>query len=586
MRSKRSWVIALAILWVAAVQTDASAQDEYYRYFKEERPLTIVPDQVAIFTPSGGAALSAQSAASWGVSPTDIAPHPVADWTIAKIANPTTRSGDRRVVVAAMADENPASFVSPVFEAEGGGSVIVTPTVLVGFDRSLDGATCEALIAQHVEGVIAESYYGAMPNTYRIASSHGSGFEVLDDANAFAVHESVLFAEPDMILTGSGHLEPSDSRYSESWALENVGQWGGSVSDIDMDAEDAWDITTGSPSIVVVIIDTGVETTHPDINQRTGMDFTSDAGDGGPVNDCDSHGTPVAGCVSGILNNIVGTVGIAPGCLSASARTFISTDDCSGSWTTTASWTVDALAWAETIGARVTNNSNGYNFTSSVIAQKYADTRAAGMVHFASAGNDSSTTITYPSSLPDVNSVAAVHYTGDLASFSNHGPGIAITAPGQTILAADRAGALGYAAIDYALVNGTSFASPFAAGVAALVLSENPSLAPAQVESILFETADDAGDPGYDETFGWGLVNAASALNGVLFDNGYWVDFSHTGTEIGTESLPFNSVAEAADAAPGGATVHVRAGASPDPATIHKNLRLVAEGGPARMGAP
>ena len=79
----------------------------------------------------------------------------------------------------------------------------------------------------------------------------------------------------------------------------------------------------------------------------------------------------------------------------------------SGNWNSQASWTVDALTWAASIGARVTNNSNGYGFTSSAIEAAYATTRNSGMVHFASAMNNASPTLGYPSSLPTVNAVAA-----------------------------------------------------------------------------------------------------------------------------------------------------------------------------------
>jgi hypothetical protein len=173
---------------------------------------------------------------------------------------------------------------------------------------------------------------------------------------------------------------------------------------------------------------------------------------------------------------------------------------------------VNALAWAQNIGARVSNNSNHYGFQSSAIAAAYASTRGMGMVHFAAAGNDATNSIVYPASLPGVNAVAALQEGGGLASFSNHGAGLAFSAPGQDIYTTDRTGTDGYVNGDYVFGNGTSFASPYAAGVAALVLSINPSLSATNVEQIMQQSCVDLGSPGYDTTYGWGLVNAYNAV--------------------------------------------------------------------------
>ena len=321
-----------------------------------------------------------------------------------------------------------------------------------------------------------------------------------------------------MIFTGHSELIPNDPGFSNLWGIQNTGQLGGTAG-MDMKGTQAWDITTGSSSIIVVIIDVGVQPDHPDIHQIPGTNFTSDASfNGGPVNACDNHGTAVAGCVSAIINNSLGTVGIAPGCSSASARVFISSSACNGSWTSQSSWTVNALAWAHNIGARISNNSNYYGFQSSAIAQEYSSTRGVGMVHFASAGNNASSTITYPASLPDVNAVAALNESGSLASFSNYGTGLAFSAPGQDIYTTDRTGTNGWVSGDYVWANGTSFASPYAAGVAALVLSVDPSLNATNVEQLMHQSCVDLGAPGYDTTYGWGFVNA---YNAVLFARSY-----------------------------------------------------------------
>lgn len=178
------------------------------------------------------------------------------------------------------------------------------------------------------------------------------------------------------------------------------------------------------------------------------------------------------------------------------------------------------MAWAEAIGARVTNNSNWYAFQSNAIADKYAQTRDQGMVHFSSANNDGIPFITYPASLPSVNALAALDHNGDLAAFSNFGSGLAFSAPGESIYTTDQTGADGYFPGDYGFVSGTSAASAYAAGVAALVLSVAPFLDAEGVEIRMQTTAIDLGDPGYDEMFGWGFVNAFAAIEFDCNDNG------------------------------------------------------------------
>jgi subtilisin family serine protease len=117
--------------------------------------------------------------------------------------------------------------------------------------------------------------------------------------------------------------------------------------------------------------------------------------------------------------------------------------------------------------------------------------------------------------LPTVNSVAALDSYGVLADFSNWGNGLTICAPGDSIYTTDRTGSAGYSSIDYAWMNGTSFSAPYAAGVAALLLSIEPSLTVDEIENTIKTTAIDLGSAGYDTTFGWGFINANNALASI-----------------------------------------------------------------------
>ncbi len=483
--------------------SEAQAEPRFFHVFEGERlALELDPTRYAIL---------ADDVASRSLPVLETLPIP--GWRLIE-APAAARSADGMIGhVATMTQRQNLGFVSPVFIGNDGGPVIVSPTLLVRIDPAIAPEQAEAMIAEQFKGEIIERDWANMAGAYRVEAESRSGVAVLDAANALAETPGVLFAEPDMIFTGHGGLIPNDTFFGNCWGLHNTGQEGGQA-DFDMDAPEAWDITTGDLSVIVVVLDNGVDATHPDLNQIPGADFTSDPDlEGAPVNPCDSHGTPVAGCISAIINNNNGVAGVAPDCVVASARPFISNQPCDGNWTSSASWTVNALAWAESIGARVSNNSNGYGFTSSSIAGMYSATRTNGMVHFASAGNNSSPSITYPSSLSTVNAVIALNRFGNRAGFSNWGTGSSFSAPGETILSTDRQGSQGYVSGDYVNVNGTSFASPYAAGVAALTLSYNSSFNAFEVEQAMRDGATDLGSVGYDTDFGWGMVNARGSLD-------------------------------------------------------------------------
>jgi subtilisin family serine protease len=485
----------------------------YYHYFKERRPLNLETKRVAILQArTTGAGDVGQALSRFGLAAEATQVLPITGWSLAGTQGGGLTEPAPQELVSLMSGDSAFEFVAPVFVGDDGGPNIVTPDLLVGFEPSVTEQRAEAILAELNAGDIINRRLGNMPGAYHLRTRFKNGFDVLDVANKLAERPEVRFAEPDMIFTGRGDCVPNDPGFTNLWGMQNTAQFGGTLG-LDMKGPQAWCITTGSSNIIVVIIDVGVQTNHPDINQIPGTNLTSDVSfGGGPVNACDNHGTAVAGCVSATINNNLGTVGIAPGCRSASARTFISNTPCDGGWMSQSIWTVNALAWAQSIGARVSNNSNHYGFQSSLIAAEYLFTRGMGMVHFAAAGNDATNSIVYPASLPGVNAVAALQEGGGLASFSNHGTGLAFSAPGQDIYTTDRTGTDGYGSGDYVFGNGTSFASPYAAGVAALVLSINPSLSATNVEQIMQQSCVDLGPAGYDTTYGWGLVNAYNAV--------------------------------------------------------------------------
>lgn len=508
-----SFVVTIAF-FPAPADTQLKQSPSHYVYLGEVRPLELDATRVAVWFDEAIAPVDQPAVLTRsGVAVTALSERMANGAILATVSTGAKSAGEVRDLADRISGIDGITFTSPVFTGDRGTFITPTRELLLGVKPEFqkDATSIVDELIQDAQIITAD--FGGMPGAVRLGGTWTNGFDVLADANRAALDPRVVWAEPNMVFSGGSNLTPNDPGFPNCWGHLNTGQFGG-TPDRDMDSDQAWDISTGDAGIKVLVIDVGVEQDHPDINQEPGEDFTSEFGDfGGPVNNCDNHGTPVAGCVSAIINNSIGTVGTAPSCKVLSARSFISSLSCNGSWSGDAAGTVDALNWGVTRGARVSNNSNYYGFTSSAIAAAYTSAYGNGMVHFASAGNENSSNVTYPASLPNVNAIGAIQQNGVRASFSNFGPEIFVVAPGSTVYSTDRSGPLGYDASEYAFVAGTSFASPYTAGVAALIISDGPGLTSGEVEARLSCTADDLGTPGRDDTYGNGLVNAYRALD-------------------------------------------------------------------------
>lgn len=424
-----------------------------------------------------------------------------------------------------LAEDARVDFVSPVFFDNAEHPMSMSPNVLIGFkDEVMSDARIDLI--NTLASLEDAEYLGVDDfSDVLLYTNEKNGYRLLDAVNALALTEGVAFAEPDLTFSGNQGTTPGDAMLipndplftsSGSWGLHNTGQSGGTV-DFDMDAPEAWDIEVGNSSVIVVVIDSGIEESHPDLNQWTGngADFTPDNNPrGAPVTIYDRHGTAVAGCVAGVHNNNLGAAGIAPGVEVASARPHWNGNS-SGSFWTSSSAVVNAINWSQSIGAKVTVNSNGYGFTSAAVESAYQSTLNAGVLHFASSGNSGTSTIGYPARISSVHAVGATNRSGGKASFSQWGTGQAFMAPGQAVYTTDITGSGGYATGDYTTVNGTSFSCPYAGGVAALIFSYNSSLTPAEVTAAMQTGCVDMGQAGYDTTYGYGHLNAYNSLAAI-----------------------------------------------------------------------
>jgi len=232
----------------------------------------------------------------------------------------------------------------------------------------------------------------------------------------------------------------------------------------------------------VLVLDVGVQQDHPDLNLAPAPTSPRTTAMVVRATPATTTGRP-SRLHRGCDRQRIGTVGIAHGCPVLSARIGVSLEDCSGTFMTNPSATVLALAWAFVRGARASNNSNGYGFTFNSIDDAYASTRDGGMVHFASAGNGGSSGVPYPASLPSVLAVGRSTRPGRWHRSATSARTWIFVAPGVMVYTTDRTGTSGWTGEDWVYGSGTSFSSPYAAGVAALIVSQNPGLTAPEIET-------------------------------------------------------------------------------------------------------
>ena len=280
---------------------------------------------------------------------------------------------------------------------------------------------------------------------------------------------------------------PNDPGFPSQWHLAKI------------QGPQAWGVTTGSPSVVVAVIDSGVFGTHPDltINLAPGWNFVKSNSD---TSDLLGHGTAVAGTIAAAGNNGIGVAGVT---WDSRIMPLVVVDE---NDLAAYSDIAQAIQYAADHGVRVMNISIGGPAQSSTLQSAVDYAWEKGALIFASAMNNGASDPSYPAACNHVMAVSATDINDHLASFSNYGSWIALSAPGDSILTTTNGGG-------YAYWFGTSFASPIAAGVAALSLTVNPSLTNAELVTILETTADQVGHPGYDPSFGWGRVNAFRAVS-------------------------------------------------------------------------
>lgn len=351
-----------------------------------------------------------------------------------------------------------------------------------------------------------------------------SKFENLSKDNS-----EIIYTQPNG-LNKMLSITPNDPEYYEQWGFEAIG------------ADKSWEIEKGNEQIVIGLIDSGIDYNHFDLSNNIwinpneipdngidddengfiddwqGWDFTDteilDAigdcrdRDNDPL-DNHGHGTHCAGIISADTNNNLGVAGTTWFCkimnIRAGFRTpeggFLEDDD-----------VASGIIYAADNGAKILSISWGDTDLTPIINDVIQYAYDMGLTIIASAGNEGGVGILYPAAFSEVISATAVNEDLELSTFSSYGEGLDLCAPGELILSTILNN-------EYKVQSGTSMASPFVAGAAALLLSQNPLLTNNEIYDALRYSCDDLGEAGYDNEYGYGIINTEKMFQFVAGEN-------------------------------------------------------------------
>lgn len=407
-------------------------------------------------------------------------------------------------------------------------------------------------------------------------------------------HPDIVYAERN----GLGYVDviPNDTSFGLQWHLQNNGQTGGTPG-ADIRATDAWDVTTGSPNVVIAVLDSGIDTDHPDFVGRihaNAYDFVYDDNNPEAVN---SHGTVVSGVLCANGNDSFGVTGVDWQCKLLPLQ--VINDTGQGNQFDLA----QAINYTTTMpNVRVLSMSLSYSSAQQVLGNALQNAYAAGKVMIASASNTGlgGADVYYPSSSPYTITVGATENTDRRAGFSGTGAALDFVAPGTWIVTTQN----DTQNDTYTIASGCSLSVPMVAGVVGLMFARAEQLGlqpptPGQIFELLRAGAlDQVGPasqdlPGRDDSFGYGRIDARLAVDAVagLADCGN----GSVGAGLGGpfDVLRLNGLAQVN----GQRTIVVPAGAPitvsmdvpprlPQPGSVPAIFVLAASAGDAASGTP
>ena len=350
--------------------------------------------------------------------------------------------------------------------------------------------------------------------------------DVLRAVNELRADPSVAYAEPDYLA----HViaTPNDPEFANQWGLTKI------------NAPAAWDTTTGSNDVVIAVVDAGIDSTHPDLSGQlwtnpgeiagNGIDDDSDGyvddirgwnivGNNADLSDNTGHGTQVAGVIAAATNNSAGIAGVCWNCRLMIVKVMQTGGVANYSDIAT------GVLYAAQKGAKVINLSLGGNSDSATLKAAIASASSTAVI-VGGAGNDNSSAAFYPAAYDDyVLAVAGTTDTDAKVASSNYGTWVGVSAPGVAIRTTFNGGT-------YADSSGTSMAAPFAAGLAGLIRSQNPTWSANLTRAQIVNTTDniDSANPGYAGKLGSGRINAQKAVTTAATPLFRYVSYAANGT--------------------------------------------------------
>ncbi len=491
----------LPIAAIAAMIMPAMAQNTYYYYY--DTPITLVEDttRFVVFSPS-----------------VNIAPASVSSLCGTLIDSNTNERFSMQVYsrdpampmskVKSQLSEIQSVQVKPCYITEYGGRAIPTPYLNVKLNNLSDYSVLVSVAKQFDCEIISQDPF--MPEWYTLCALEKADYNSIEIANR--IFETGLFATSyASMCTNTIQRISYDPNSGSQWGLYNA-----SNPKIDINASFAWNYSTGK-GIKIAIIDTGIDMTHPDLMDNIYPSSYDALTRKEPSIISHPHATHCAGIAAAVRNNDYAIAGVAPDSklISISFPFGMAVPDDYISY---------GINWAWQNGADVISCSwrCGKNTKiSEAIKNAVQNGRdGKGCVIVAAAGNydpkHGKYEVSYPATLKNVIAVTSIESDGSFSNWSCYGSNVFVSAPGSDIIST-YPGGLTYSN------DGTSMAAPFVSGVAALILQRNPSLNMEEVKKIIGESATKIGNipfairsdkkyGGWNEKYGYGLVNAQRAM--------------------------------------------------------------------------
>ncbi len=374
-------------------------------------------------------------------------------------------------------------------EENGGASHYHKQQVVVKFKASPSEETWRTLKQE-----LQASSVRQVGHTYLLESRQMTAEQMLEYLER---RTDVEYAEPHYVYMTNGSTSVRSDLTSEELPndyLFDAYQWNLPM----IQTLSGWTISKGSGEVIIGVLDTGVDLSHPDLTGRLveGANLVTPGFE--PLDDV-GHGTHVAGVISASVNNGEGIAGMTWYDKVMPVKVL----GADGAGTTYS--VAEGLIWAADHGAKVINMSLGNYADAQFLhdAIRYAYER--DVVLIAATGNDNTSDPGYPAAYPEVLAVSAVDDQRNRAPFSNYGDYVDVVAPGVSIAST-------YPHNQYAALSGTSMASPHAAALAALIRAVNPALRNDEVMDMMRSTAIDLGAPGRDPLYGYGQIDVHAAL--------------------------------------------------------------------------